>query len=111
MLDDNVIQPSTSPLVSPNVLVKKKDGSLRFCVDYRKLNSITKKDIYPLHCIDDSLDRLQHARYFSMMDLRSGYCQIEVDERDQEKMAFIIPDGLYKFKVLPLGLCFAPATF
>lgn len=111
MLQDDVIQPSTSPWASPVVLVAKKDGTLRFCVDYRRLNKITKKDVYPLPRIDDSLDRLRHARYFSSIDLRSGYWQIEVDERDREKTAFITPDGLYEFKVLPFGLCSAPATF
>lgn len=111
MLKDDVIQPSTSPWASPVVLVKKKDGTLRFCVDYRKLNKITKKDVYPLPRIDDSLDRIRHARYFSSMDLRSGYWQIAVDARDREKTAFITPDGLYEFKVLPFGLCSAPATF
>lgn len=111
MLQDDVIQPSNSPWASPVVLVKKKDGSLRFCIDYRKLNHVTKKDVYPLPRIDDSLDRLRHARYFSSMDLKSGYWQIEVDERDREKTAFVTPDGLYEFKVLPFGLCSAPATF
>ncbi|KAK8788355.1 hypothetical protein V5799_021870 [Amblyomma americanum] len=111
MLQDDVIQPSTSPWASPVVLVTKKDGTLRFCVDYRRLNNVTKKDVYPLPRIDDSLDRLRHATYFSSLDLRSGYWQIEVDERDREKTAFITPDGLYEFKVLPFGLCSAPATF
>ncbi|KAK8786810.1 hypothetical protein V5799_023415 [Amblyomma americanum] len=111
MLNDGIIQPSNSPWSSPVVLVKKKDGTLRFCVDYRKLNSVTKKDVYPLPCIDDSLDRLRQAKYFSSVDLRSGYWQIEVDERDREKTAFVTPDGLYEFRVLPFGLCCAPATF
>uniref|UniRef100_A0A6G5ABV7 Putative tick transposon n=1 Tax=Rhipicephalus microplus TaxID=6941 RepID=A0A6G5ABV7_RHIMP len=111
MLQDGVIQPSSSPWSSPVVLVKKKDGTLRFCVDYRKLNNVTKKDVYPLPRVDDSLDKLRRAKYFSSVDLKSGYWQIEVDERDREKTAFVTPDGLYEFKVLPFGLCSAPATF
>lgn len=111
MLRDDVIRPSRSPWAAPVVLVKKKDGTLRFCVDYRRLNKITKKDVYPLPRIDDALDRLCSAKYFSSMDLKSGYWQIEVDERDREKTAFITPDGLYEFTAMPFGLCSAPATF
>ncbi|UYV71739.1 hypothetical protein LAZ67_9000200, partial [Cordylochernes scorpioides] len=111
MLKGGIVQLSESPWSSPVVLVKKKNGSWRFCVDYRHLNKITKKDVYPLPRIDDKLDCLRGASYYSSMDLRSGYWQIEVDEADREKTAFITPDGLYELEVMPFGLCNAPATF
>ena len=109
MLERDVIQPSASPWVSPIVLVQKKKGSTRFCVDYRKVNKVTRKDAYPLPRIDDTLDTLSGAKWFSTLDLISGYWQVVVDPKDREKTAFCTPEGLFEFKVMPFGLCNAPA--
>ena len=111
MLKKDVIQPSSSPWASGIVMVTKKDGSKRFCVDYRKLNDITVKDAYPLPRIDAALDQLSGAGWFSCLDLNSGYWQVDVDEADRAKTAFVSRRGLFEFKTMPFGLCNAPATF
>lgn len=95
MLEKEVIRPSASPWASPIVLVRKKDGSTRFGVDYRKVNQLTRKDAYPLPQVDDTLDMLAGAKWFSTLDLVSGYWQVEVDEKDRPKTAFCTPDGLF----------------
>ena len=111
MQQNGVIQPSSSPWSSPVVIVRKKDGTHRFCVDYRKLNAVTKADKFPLPRIDDLLDQLCGARYFSCLDLASGFWQIPVHPSSQEKTAFSTPQGLFEFLVMPFGLKNAPSVF
>ena len=96
---------------SPVVLVQKRNGSWRFCVDYRKLNDLTNKDAYPLPRIDDSLDALGGSQLFSTLDLTSGYWQVELDEEAKERAAFVTRSGLWEWQVLPFGLTSAPSTF
>jgi len=111
LLRRNLIAPSKSPFGAPVIFVKKKNGGLRMCVDYRALNKITKKDKFPLPRADDLLDKLHGSRVFSSLDAVSGYYQIRIAPEDVEKTAFRTTQGHYEFKVLPFGLTNAPATF
>ena len=111
MLRQGVISPSSSPWASPTVLITKKDGKTRFCVDYRELNQVTVKDAYPLPRVEDCIDNLEGAQWFCTMDVQSGFWQVELDPKDKEKTSFCTRLGLYQFNVLPFGLTNAPATF
>ena len=111
LLAGDVIEPSESEWASPSVLVRKRDGTVRWCIDMRRLNDVTMKDSFPLPLIEECIDSLDGSVFFSSLDMASGYYQLEVSEEDREKTAFVIKYGLYQFKRMPFGLCNAPATF
>ena len=111
MLSQGVIRPSSSPWAAAVVMVTKKDGSRRFCMDYRKLNDVTIKDAHPLPRIDDTLEALCGSKWFSTLDLQAAYWQIPIRDQDKHKTAFRTSSGrLYESERLPFGLCNAPAT-
>ena len=108
MQEGGIIRPSQSEWASPVILVRKKNGSHRFYIDYRQLNSVTKPDRFPLPRIDDLLDQFAESKFFTTLDLASGYWQIRVHPKSREKTAFITPQGLYEFMMMPFGLTNAP---
>lgn len=112
MLKKGIIEPSTSPWSSPIVMVKKPDGSYRFCVDYRKLNRVTERDAYPLPFISSTLDKLRDAKYLSSLDIKSAYWQVPMESKCKTYTAFTVPGrGLFQFCRMPFGLHNSPATW
>ena len=111
MKQAGIIEPSSSPWAAPIIPVRKKDGSMRLCVDYRRLNAVSQTDAYPMPRIDDLIDRIGGSRFITTLDLARGYWQVPVREEDRPKTAFTTPHGLFQFRVMPFGLQGAPATF
>lgn len=111
LLQAGIIKESRSQYASPIVIARKKNGRIRMCIDYRTFNRHTTPDQYTTPCIDDALDCLSGSKWFSVLDLRSGYYQIAMVDEDKEKTAFICPLGFYQFERMPQGITGAPATF
>ena len=112
MLDGGAIRPLKSPWCNIIVLVRKKDGTLRFCIDFRKLNARTKKDSFPLPRMQETMESMVGAQFFSSMDLKSGFWQVRMSEKSRQYTAFTVGSlGMYEFLRMPYGLCNAPATF
>ena len=111
MLENDLIEASSSEWSSPCVLVPKPDGTYRFCTDFRQVNKVTKSDSYPIPRVDDCVDRVGNAKFVSKLDLLKGYWQVPLTTRAKEISAFATPDGLYQYKVMPFGMKNAPATF
>ena len=111
MLENDLIEASSSEWSSPCVLVPKPDGTYRFCTDFRQVNKVTKSDSYPIPRVDDCVDRVGDTTFVSKLDLLKGYWQVPLTTRAKEISAFATPDGLYQYKVMPFGMKNAPATF
>ncbi len=111
MLKHDIAEPSFSSWASPCLLVPKSDGTMRFCTDFRKVNSVTKPDSFPLPRMDDCIDQVGPARFVSKFDLLKGYWQVPLSDRAREIAAFITSKGLYSYKVMPFGIRNSPASF
>ena len=111
LLDNDFIEPSQSEWSSPCILVPKPDGTFRMCTDYRKVNSVTKTDTFPIPRIDDCIEIIGQAKYVTKFDLLKGFWQIPLTNRAKEISAFVTPEGLYQYKVMPFGMKNCPATF
>ena len=111
MLKHKIIEPSKSEWASPVILVSKKDGTKRLCVDFRRLNSVTEADPYPIPQVDELIDRLGNAKFITTLDLTKGYWQVPLAPESRAKTAFVTPFGKYQFLTMPFGLMGAPSTF
>ena len=111
MEKNGIIEKSESEWAFPLVIVEKRDGGIRLCIDYRELNQVTKYDAYPMPRIEEMLDQIGNAHFITTLDLAKGYWQVPMSEEDKEKTAFVSPKGLFQFVTMPFGLCGAPVTF